>query len=47
MRTAVSCSTSSTYPNAGLQPYLAAADVFVVSLFSGGGMRVKILDASL
>lgn len=29
------------------QPYLAAADAFVVPLFSGGGMRVKILDAWL
>lgn len=29
------------------QPYLAGADVFVVPLFSGGGMRVKILDAWL
>ncbi|MCB0252397.1 MAG: glycosyltransferase [Anaerolineae bacterium] len=28
-------------------PYLQAADVFVVPLFSGGGMRVKILDAWL
>jgi glycosyltransferase involved in cell wall biosynthesis len=29
------------------QPYLMAADAFVVPLFSGGGMRVKILDAWL
>ncbi len=29
------------------QPYLQAADVFVVPLHSGGGMRVKILDAWL
>jgi glycosyltransferase involved in cell wall biosynthesis len=28
-------------------PYLETADVFVVPLFSGGGMRVKILDAWL
>ncbi len=28
-------------------PYLEAADVFVVPLFSGGGMRVKIVDAWL
>ena len=28
-------------------PYLQAADAFVVPLFSGGGMRVKILDAWL
>ena len=28
-------------------PYLEAADVSVVPLFSGGGMRVKILDAWL
>lgn len=28
-------------------PYLEAADAFVVPLFSGGGMRVKILDAWL
>lgn len=28
-------------------PYLQAADVFVVPLHSGGGMRVKILDAWL
>jgi len=28
-------------------PYLAAADAFVVPLFSGGGMRVKIVDAWL
>ena len=28
-------------------PYLQAADTFVVPLFSGGGMRVKILDAWL
>ncbi len=28
-------------------PYLAAADVFVVPLSAGGGMRVKILDAWL
>jgi glycosyltransferase involved in cell wall biosynthesis len=28
-------------------PYLQAADVFVVPLFSGGGMRVKILDGWL
>jgi glycosyltransferase involved in cell wall biosynthesis len=30
---------------ADLQPYLAAADAFVVPLHAGGGMRVKILDA--
>ncbi len=29
------------------QPYLAAADAFVVPLHAGGGMRVKILDAWL
>jgi glycosyltransferase involved in cell wall biosynthesis len=29
------------------QPYLQAADVFVAPLHSGGGMRVKILDAWL
>ena len=29
------------------QPYLEAADVFIVPLFSGSGMRVKILDAWL
>jgi glycosyltransferase involved in cell wall biosynthesis len=29
------------------QPYLEAADAFIVPLFSGGGMRVKILDAWL
>ena len=28
-------------------PYLQAADAFVVPLFSGGGMHVKILDAWL
>ncbi len=28
-------------------PYLAAADVFIVPLHAGGGMRVKILDAWL
>ncbi len=28
-------------------PYLAAADAFIVPLFSGGGMRVKIVDAWL
>jgi glycosyltransferase involved in cell wall biosynthesis len=28
-----------------LSPYLVAADVFVVPLHAGGGMRVKILDA--
>ena len=28
-------------------PYLEASDAFVVPLFSGGGMRVKILDAWL
>gem|GEM_PF-66461 len=28
-------------------PYLAAADAFVVPLFAGGGMRVKIVDAWL
>jgi glycosyltransferase involved in cell wall biosynthesis len=28
-------------------PYLAAADAFVVPLYTGGGMRVKILDAWL
>jgi glycosyltransferase involved in cell wall biosynthesis len=28
-------------------PYLARADVFVVPLLAGGGMRVKILDAWL
>lgn len=30
-----------------LEPYLAQADVFVVPLHAGGGMRVKILDAWL
>ena len=30
-----------------LDPYLAAADVFVVPLHAGSGMRVKILDAWL
>lgn len=29
------------------EPYLAAADVFIVPLHAGGGMRVKILDAWL
>jgi len=29
------------------EPYLATADVFVVPLHAGGGMRVKILDAWL
>ena len=29
------------------RPYLEAADAFVVPLFSGGGMRVKIVDAWL
>jgi polysaccharide biosynthesis protein PslH len=29
------------------EPYLAAADAFVVPLHAGGGMRVKILDAWL
>lgn len=32
---------------ADVAPYLAAADAFVVPLFAGGGMRVKILDAWL
>jgi glycosyltransferase involved in cell wall biosynthesis len=32
---------------ADLDPYLAAADVFVVPLHAGSGMRVKILDAWL
>jgi glycosyltransferase involved in cell wall biosynthesis len=29
------------------RPYLEAADVFIVPLFSGSGMRVKILDGWL
>lgn len=29
------------------RPYLEAADAFIVPLFSGGGMRVKIVDAWL
>ena len=32
---------------AELEPHLAEADVFVVPLHAGGGMRVKILDAWL